>query len=136
MSMADYNKTIIEEFRANEGKVGGNFEGRPVLLLTTKGAKSGNQHTTPVMYLDESGSRYVFASMAGAPTSPAWYHNMVANPSVTVEVGADKFAANATVLDRAERDRVYAKQAALYSNFAEYEQKTTRVIPVVRLNRA
>ena len=136
MSMADYNKTIIEEFRANEGKVGGNFEGRPVLLLTTKGAKSGNQHTTPVMYLDESGSRYVFASMAGAPTSPAWYHNLVANPTATIEVGAEKFSAQATVLDRAERDRVYAQQATLYPTFADYEKKTSRVIPVVRLTRA
>lgn len=107
-----------------------------MLLLTTTGAKSDEQRTTPMMYLEEGDGLYVFASMAGAPTSPAWYHNMVANHGVTVEVGADKFAANATVLDRAERDRVYAKQAALYSNFAEYEQKTTRVIPVVRLDRA
>ena len=132
----DFNQTVIQEFRSNEGKVGGNFEGRPMLLLTTTGAKSDEQRTTPMMYLEEGDGLYVFASMAGAPTSPAWYHNMVANPGVTVEVGADKFAANATVLDRAERDRVYAKQAALYSNFAEYEQKTTRVIPVVRLDRA
>lgn len=136
MSMADYNKTIIEEFRANEGKVGGNFEGRPVLLLTTKGAKSGNQHTTPVMYLDESGSRYVFASMAGAPTSPAWYHNLVATPTVTLEVGTEKYGAKATPVDRAERDRVYAIMAAKYPNFAEYEEKTTRVIPVVELEKA
>ena len=119
MSMADYNKTIIEEFRANEGKVGGNFEGRPVLLLTTKGAKSGNQHTTPVMYLDESGSRYVFAT-----------------PTVTLEVGTEKYGAKATPVDRAERDRVYAIMAAKYPNFAEYEEKTTRVIPVVELEKA
>ena len=136
MSMADYNKTIIEEFRANEGKVGGNFEGRPILLLTTKGARSGNQHTTPVMYLDEGDSRYVFASMAGAPTSPAWYHNIVADSNVTLEVGAEKHAAKAAAVDRAERDRVYAIMAAKYPNFAEYETKTTRVIPVVKLEQA
>ena len=132
----DFNQTVIQEFRSNEGKVGGNFEGRPVLLLTTKGAKSGNQHTTPVMYLDESGSRYVFASMAGAPTSPAWYHNLVATPTVTLEVGTEKYGAKATPVDRAERDRVYAIMAAKYPNFAEYEEKTTRVIPVVELEKA
>jgi len=134
--MNDYNRGIIEEFRANAGKLGGNYEGRPVLLLTTTGAKSGQQHTTPVMYLPEGDDVYVFASMAGAPKSPAWYHNLVANPGVTVEVGAERFQAQAQVMDRAERDRLYAKQAAIYSQFSEYEQKTSRVIPVVRLSRA
>ena len=89
----DFNQQVITEFRANEGKVAGPFEGRPVLLLTTTGAKSGNERTTPVMYLPEDNAYYVFASMAGAPTSPAWYHNLVANPDVTIEVGAEKLKA-------------------------------------------
>lgn len=132
----DFNQQVIAEFRANGGKVGGNFEGRPMVLLTTTGAKSGEQRTTPVMYRREGDAIYVFASMAGAPTSPAWYHNMVANPRITVEVGTEKYEAIATVLDRAERDRIYAAQAAQYPNFAEYEAKTTRVIPVVKITRA
>lgn len=132
----DFNQQIIAEFRANGGIVGGPFEGRPMVLLTTTGAKSGEQRTTPVMYLAEGDAIYVFASMAGAPTSPAWYHNMVANPRITAEVGTDKYEAVATVLDRAERDRIYAEMAEKYSNFAEYEAKTTRVIPVVKITRA
>lgn len=133
----DFNQQVIAEFRANGGKVGGNFEGRPMVLLTTTGAKSGEQRTTPVMYRAEGDAIYVFASMAGAPTSPAWYHNMVANPRITVEVGTEQYEAIATpVFDRAERDRIYAAQAAQYPNFAEYEAKTTRVIPVVKITRA
>ena len=132
----DFNQQVIREFRSNAGKVVGNFDGRPVLLLTTTGAKSGRTHTTPVMCLAEGDALYVFASMAGAPTSPAWYHDLLAHPGVAVEVGTERFEAQATAVDRAERDRLYAKQAALYSNFAEYEEKTTRVIPVVRLTRA
>ena len=135
MSMADYNKTIIEEFRANAGKVGGPFEGAPVVLLTTTGAKSGNQHTTPLMSQPDGDALYVFASMAGAPTNPAWYYNIVAQSGVTIEVGTEKFAATAAVVDRAERDRVYAKQASVYPQFAEYEKKTTRLIPVIKLSR-
>lgn len=132
----DFNQQIIAEFRANAGIVGGPFEGRPMILLTTTGAKSGEQRTTPVMYLAEGDAVYVFASFAGADQSPAWYHNMVANPKITAEVGTEKYEAIATVLDRAERDRVYAEMAAKYSNFAEYEAKTTRVIPVVKITRA
>jgi deazaflavin-dependent oxidoreductase (nitroreductase family) len=132
----NFNDTVITEFRQNGGKVSGNFEGAPLLLLTTTGAKSGKQHTTPVMYLPEGDHWYVFASMAGAPTSPAWYHNLVAHPDVTVEVGTDKFEARATpVTDRAERDRIYAEQVSRFPQFGEYEQKTQRVIPVVKLER-
>ncbi len=131
----DFNQQVIQEFRSNAGKVGGGFEGRPVLLLTTTGAKSGREHTTPLMSLAEGDALYVFASMAGAPASPAWYHNLLAHPRVAVEVGTERFEAQAAAVDRAERDRLYAKQAALYSNFAEYEAKTARVIPVVRLTR-
>lgn len=132
----DWNSKIIEEFRSNEGKVGGPFEGAPVLLLTTTGAKSGKRHTTPMMYLSEDGRFYVFASKAGAPTNPDWYHNLVANPTVTVEIGADSYEATAAPLAGEERDRIFAEQAQRYPGFAEYEAKTTRVIPVVELVRA
>jgi deazaflavin-dependent oxidoreductase (nitroreductase family) len=134
--MNDWNQKIIEEFRANEGRVGGQFEGAPVLLLTTTGAKSGNRHTTPMMYLAGDNRLYVFASKAGAPTNPDWYHNLVANPTVTVEVGTARYDAAAAALAGDERDRVYAEQAKAYPGFAGYQGKTTRVIPVVELVRS
>ena len=134
--MSDWNTKIIEEFRANDGKVGGNFEGAPLLLLHTTGAKSVQERVHPVMYLP-AGDRYaVFASYAGAPTNPAWFHNLIANPEVTVEVGSETFSARATVAERAERDKLYRQQAELYPGFAEYEAKTDRVIPVVLLERS
>ncbi len=131
----DWNTNIVNEFRANAGKVGGMFEGAPMVILHTKGAKSGNEHVNPLMYLPDGDKFVIFASMGGAPKSPDWYHNLVANPEVEVEIGAEKFKANATVVDRATRDQLYARQAALYPQFAEYETKTTRVIPVVVLER-
>jgi deazaflavin-dependent oxidoreductase (nitroreductase family) len=133
--VSDWNRTIIDEFRANEGKVGGNFAGAPLLLLNSTGAKSGQVRTHPIMYLPDGKRFIVFASKAGAPTNPDWYHNLVANPVATVEVGNERFDVNATVLSGAERDRLYAKQAELYPGFAEYEAKTTRTIPVVALER-
>ena len=131
-----FNKQIVEEFRANDGKVGGMFEGKNVLLLTTIGAKSGEERLSPLAYTRD-GDRYVVAaSMGGAPKNPAWYHNLIANPKVTVEVGTEKFEATATVIaDRAERDRLYAGMIAHAEGFAEYETKTTRLIPVVVLER-
>jgi deazaflavin-dependent oxidoreductase (nitroreductase family) len=132
----DWNARIIEEFRANEGRVGGQFAGAPVLLLHTTGAKTGQERVNPMMYLEGDETIYVFASKAGAPTNPDWYHNLVANPTVTVELGTETFTARARVLERAERDRVYARQAELYPGFAEYEAKTDRVIPVVALDRS
>jgi deazaflavin-dependent oxidoreductase (nitroreductase family) len=131
----DWNRAIIEEFRASGGKLGGQFAGAPLLLLTTTGAKSGQPRTAPVMYLAEGDRMYVFASKAGAPTNPDWYHNLVANPTASVEVGDERYDVKATVLTGAERDRVFAKQAELYPGFKEYEQKTTRTIPVVALDR-
>lgn len=131
----DWNTKIIEEFRANEGRVGGPFEGAPMLLLHTTGAKTGRVRVNPMMYLEEDGTLYVFASKAGAPTNPDWYHNLVANPEVTVELGTETLAACARVLEGVERDRVYAKQAELYRGFAEYQAKADRVIPVVALDR-
>jgi deazaflavin-dependent oxidoreductase (nitroreductase family) len=132
-SVNDWNATIIEEFRANEGRVGGFFEGAPVLLLHTKGAKSGLERINPMMYLDYEGKRYIFASYAGAPTHPDWYHNLVANPDVTVEAGTDSYEATAHPVSLEERDRIYPIQGERYPNFAEYETKTTRKIPVVEL---
>ena len=132
---SDWNRQLIEEFRANGGKVGGMWEGRPLLLLTTTGAKSGQRHTHPTMYLADGDRLLVFASKGGAPTHPDWYHNLAANPDVTVEVGPEKYEATTTVLTGEERDRWYAKQSELYPQFAEYQTKTTRTIPVVALSR-
>ena len=131
----DFNTKIIEEFRSNGGKVGGGFEGAPMLLLTTTGAKSGKSRENPMMYLAEDDRIYVFASKAGAPTNPDWYHNLVAHPEVTVELGTERFEAVATPVDRPERDRIYAEQASRYPGFAGYEASTDRVIPVVALER-
>lgn len=131
----DWNRQLIEEFRANGGKVGGMWEGRPLLLLTTTGAKSGLRYTHPTMYLADGNRLLVFASKGGAPTHPDWYHNLVANPDVTVEVGPEIYEATATVLTGEERDRWYAKQSELYPQFGEYQKKTTRTIPVVALTR-
>ena len=131
--MNDYNQRIIEEFRANGGKVGGPFEGAPMVLLTTTGAKSGKRHTTPIVYLPDGDRIVVFASMGGAPTNPAWYHNVRANPDVTVEVGTEKRDARAVVTSGDERERLFRKQASLFPAFAEYEKNTTRTIPVIAL---
>ncbi len=131
----DWNDKIIEEFRANGGKVGGNFEGAPLLLLHTTGAKSGKERVSPMMYRADGDKMYVFASYAGRPENPAWYHNLVAHPQVTVEVGTETFPATATTVTGTERDEIYAAHAAIFPGFAEYEQKTSRVIPVVELTR-
>ena len=133
--MNDFNRKVIDEFRANGGKVGGAFEGAPMLLLTTTGAKSGVQRTTPVVYTTD-GDRYVIiASYAGGPHNPAWFHNLVANPEVTVEVGTEQFPARAIVAAGADRDRLYDAQAAHMPAFKEYQDKTDRTIPVVLLER-
>ena len=133
--MNDWNARIIEEFRANDGKVGGQFEGAPMALLHTTGAKSGAERVNPMMYLEDGGRIFVFASKAGADTNPDWYRNLVANNKVTVEIGSESYAAIATQLEGTERERVYAVQASRYPGFAEYQAKTTRVIPVVELVR-
>jgi len=131
-----WTQAHIDEFRASGGKIGGRFEGRPVLLLTTTGRKSGRPHTTPMMHLQEEGHLYVFASKGGAPTNPHWYLNLVANPTVTVELGTDRFEATARPLEGAEHDRVYARQSELYPQFGDYQRKTERTIPVVELIRS
>lgn len=132
-AMSDWNRKVIDEFRANAGKVGGQFEGAPVLLLHTTGAKTGTERVNPMMYLDLDGRRFVFASKAGADTNPDWFHNLIAHPVVTVEVGSGTERVKAAPVTGAERDRIYAEQAKRYPGFAEYEQKTKRVIPVIEL---
>ncbi len=131
----DFNKNVIKEFRANGGKVGGFFENSTLLLLHTIGAKSGLPRVNPMMYVADGERLVVVASKAGAPTNPAWYHNLVANPEVQVEVGTEQFQAKATVTSEPERTQLYQKIAEKFPGFAEYAQKTTRVIPVVTLTR-
>ncbi len=131
----DWNRSVIEEFRANHGKLGGAFAGGPMLLLRTKGAKTGQERVNPMMYLAEGDKLYVFASKGGAPTNPDWYHNLVAHPQVTVELGDETFPATATPVTGAERDRIYAEQSRRYPMFGEYQQKTRRTIPVIALER-
>jgi deazaflavin-dependent oxidoreductase (nitroreductase family) len=132
----DFNDKIIAEFRANAGVVGAPFAGMPMVLITTKGAKSGKSHTTPLVPLVEGDRIYIFASMGGAPKHPAWYHNIVADPDITVEYKAERFAAKARIADGAERDEIYARQAAAIPTFGDYQQKTTRTIPVIEIVRA
>ncbi|MGW8552300.1 nitroreductase/quinone reductase family protein [Streptomyces tubercidicus] len=130
----DFNRQIIEEFRANGGCVGGPFEGGRLLLLTTTGARSGAPHTTPLGYLpDGDGRVLVIASAAGAPKHPAWYHNLVAHPRVTVEAGVFTYEAQAVVLEGAERDRAFARAVDSDPGWSEYQEKTDRVLPVVAL---
>jgi deazaflavin-dependent oxidoreductase (nitroreductase family) len=134
--MSDYNTAVIDEFRANAGKVGGHWEGRDLLLLTTTGRKSGNRHTTPMVFTRDGDRLLVYASKGGAPSHPDWYLNLVADPRVVVEVGPERYDAVATPLDGDERDRAFAAQAERFPTFAEYQAKTDRVIPVVALSRA
>jgi deazaflavin-dependent oxidoreductase (nitroreductase family) len=131
-----FNAGIIEEFRANGGKVSGMFEGAPMLLLTTTGAKSGKPYTTPVVHTKDGDRIVIIASKAGAPSNPDWYYNLLANPEVTVELGTETFQATASVVTGEERQRLYDAQAELMPNFKEYAENTTREIPVVVLTRA
>ncbi len=132
----NYNQTIIDEFRANGGKVAGGFAGIPMVIITTKGAKSGQPRVNPLAALvEDDGTLYIFASKGGAPTNPDWYHNIVANPEVEVEFGDDKYTAAATVLTGDKRTEIYDRQKTIIPGFADYEAGTTRVIPVVALTR-
>ena len=132
----DWNDRIIKEFRENDGKVGGQFEGAPLVLLTTTGAKTGKVRTNPLVSLVDEDRVVIFASKAGAPTNPDWYHNIVANPRVTVEQGTERYEADATIVEGAERDRLFSTQKERFPGFADYEAGTDRVIPVVALERA
>ena len=133
MSATDFNQKVIDEFHANDGVVGGPFDGMPILLLHHVGAKSGEQRTSPVAYLAVDDGYAIFASKGGAPTNPGWYHNLKANPQVTIEVGTETLAATADELTGDERDRIFDAQAELRPQFAEYATKTDRVIPVIVL---
>jgi deazaflavin-dependent oxidoreductase (nitroreductase family) len=133
--VSDFNQGIIEEFRANKGVVGGPFTGAPMVLLTTVGAKSGQKRVNPLASLPAGDVLYVFASKAGAPSNPAWYHNLLAHPEVEVEFGEDHFRARATPLSGEERDRIYAEQVKRMPGFGEYQEKTDRLIPVIELRR-
>lgn len=128
-----WNEQIIAEFRANDGRVGGQFDGAPLVLLTTTGRTTGNTHTTPVMYRREGDRIFVFASYAGSDEHPSWYRNLVEEPTVHVELGTDAYDARAVVLRGEERDAVWERQASQYSGFADYQRRTERVIPVVEL---
>ena len=131
----DRNKAIIDEFRANGGKVGGRFEGRTLLLLHTIGAKSGKERVNPLGYVQDGKRLAIIASKAGAPINPDWYHNLMANPLVTVEVGTEKFQVRATIAEEPERTRLYDMMVERVPVFEEYRQKARRVIPVILLTR-
>jgi deazaflavin-dependent oxidoreductase (nitroreductase family) len=131
----DWNKKVIEEFRANEGVVGGYFENIKLLLLHTIGAKSGEPRLNPLAYMQDDDRYVIVASKGGAPTNPAWYHNIVAHPEVSIEVGTETVRARAEVVPEPERSELYARMAAMYPGFAEYEWRTDRIIPVIALSR-
>lgn len=133
---SDWNKRIIDEFRANGGRVGGQFEGAPLLLLHTTGAKTGQTRVNPVMYQADGERLAVFGSKGGAPTNPDWYHTLVANPRASVEVGTETFDVIARVAEGEERERIWQTQKERYSGFADYERNTARQIPVIILERA
>jgi deazaflavin-dependent oxidoreductase (nitroreductase family) len=131
-----YNDNVIAEFRANDGKVGGHWEGRTLLLLTTKGRKTGREFTTPIVYTPGEGRLLVYGSNGGAPEHPDWYLNLVVDPSVTVEVGSDRFEATAVPLKGAERDRLWEEHAARWPHFADYQVSAgERTIPIVAITR-
>ena len=135
--MSDYNQTLIADLRAHGGHAtSGNFVGRQVLILTTTGAKTGERRETPLAYTLDGDRVVIVASKGGSPTHPAWYHNVVANPNVTVEIDGERSDAKATVADGAERRRLYDAHAAVHPSFADYEARTGgRVIPVIVLQR-
>jgi len=133
--MKQFNEGVIKDFRANGGKVGGQMENIPLLLVTMKGAKSGRTITLPLAYSKDGNRFVVIASYAGAPHNPSWYHNLVAHPDVTIELGGEKFQAKVSIAQGAERDRLFKQQADQLPIFNEYQQKTTRRIPVIVIER-
>jgi deazaflavin-dependent oxidoreductase (nitroreductase family) len=131
----NWNQANIDEFRANSGKVGGMFAGKTLLLLHTVGAKSGQERINPVAYVADGDRLMIIASKGGAPTNPDWYYNILAHPLVTVEVGTEQFQAQAAIASEPERTRLYNQMVEMMPGFAEYQRKTTRVIPVITLTR-
>jgi deazaflavin-dependent oxidoreductase (nitroreductase family) len=134
--MSDWNDKIIEEFRANEGKVGGNFAGATMILIHSIGARTGAERVSPLVYFADGDRMIIVASKGGAPENPAWYHNLKANPKIDVEVGAETFAVDAAELTGDERDAVWATVTAKMPGFAEYQKNTERTIPLFALTRA
>ena len=134
-AQVDWNQMIIDEFRANDGKVGGQFEGATLALLTFTGRKSGKLRTTPVWYLADDDHLVVFATNAGSPKHPVWYLNVLAHPEVTVEVGPEKYRANVVPIEGAERDRLFAEAEKAAPAFTEYQAKIERIIPAVAVYR-
>jgi len=132
---SDWNTAVINEFRANEGKVGGYWRGRSLLLLHHRGAHSGIERINPLAYRREGDTLYIFGSKGGSPNHPDWYYNLKANPRASVEVGTETYEVEARITDPAERDEIYARQAEEYPAFGEYEKHTKRKIPVVALKR-
>ena len=134
--MKNWNEGLIEDYRANGKATTGPFVGRQVLLLTTKGAKSGQERTNPLVWTKDGDKLVIVASKGGAPTNPSWFHNLRANPVVTIELGKERFAARANVAKpESERRRLYDAHAKMHPGFADYEKKTTRRIPVITLER-
>lgn len=133
--MSDWNKKIIEEFRANDGKVGGPYANNTLLILHTTGAKSGKERVNPLVTFEDNDRLVVVASKGGAPSHPGWYYNLLANPEVSVEYGTEEFRARASVASEPERTELYEKMESTFATFTEYKQKTNRVIPVVTLTR-
>jgi deazaflavin-dependent oxidoreductase (nitroreductase family) len=133
--MSDFNQNLVNEFRANDGKVGGQFAGSPLMILTTIGAKSGQPRTIPLVYTKDGERIVIIASKGGAPTNPDWYYNLVANPNATVELPGETFQVKAVITQGEERDRLFNQQAEIMPGFADYQRNTTRLIPVVALER-
>ena len=131
----NWNTSIIDEFRANDGKVGGMFEGATMLLLKSTGARTGAARTNPLIYLADGDRFLIFASKAGADSNPDWYYNLLAHPTVEIELGTDTMTVEATILDGPERDELFRRQAEVRPQFGEYQKKTTRRIPVIALER-
>jgi deazaflavin-dependent oxidoreductase (nitroreductase family) len=131
----DYNRQLIEEFRTNRGKADGPFASRPLLLLTTTGVRSGQPRTTPMMYIPNGDRLLIIASNIGAPTHPDWYHNLLAHPQVTVEVGLETFDAIAVVTEGVERQQLWSRIVELYPFFTDHQAKTIRQIPIVAFSR-
>lgn len=130
-----FNEQVIDEFRANAGKVGGMFEGAAMVLITTTGAKSGRRITNPLVYLPDGDRIVLIASNGGADKHPSWYHNLRANPDLTVEIGTERYEAKAEIVTGAERDALYARMVEIMPGFGEYQEKTARVIPVFAVHR-
>jgi deazaflavin-dependent oxidoreductase (nitroreductase family) len=134
-SFQEFNRNLIQDLRANGKATSGPFEGRHVLVLTTKGAKSGEVRENPLVYTRDGDGYVIVASKGGAPTHPAWYHNLVKHPEVTVETGREKFKARARIASDDEYERLYANHADINPGFHDYRKKTSRKIPVVILER-